>query len=202
MATRHTPNFDLEVWDALTDKVTRDQWTRNFDRIDELALTVERAGQLIENALADARATPQNFDDLTVDGFALVDTGTDQNVGGHKTFTGGVDLPDGTVGLGEADGTTLGGPAALIGFYGQTPTGQAPPYSTTGEAADRTLAAYASTPAAAPYTATPATLGDAATLADLNTLRAAYEAQRAASADLRALVVALVTDLRTLGLVG
>lgn len=69
-------------------------------------------------------------------------------------------------------------------------------------AADRTLGAYASDPESAAYTATPAALTDAATLANLNSLRAAYENLRTYVEDMAGVVIGTATDLKTLGILG
>jgi hypothetical protein len=72
---------------------------------------------------------------------------------------------------------------AALGFFGSTP------------AAKQTLSAYTTSNRSAAFVSTPGALGTAATLADLNTLRASYEVLRLAYDDLR-------TKLQTTTLVG
>lgn len=67
---------------------------------------------------------------------------------------------------------------------------------------DRSLAAYTANAQGTPYTGGPADLTGAAKVDDLNALRVAVENQRVYTEDLAGLLIAAVTDLRNLGLLG
>lgn len=73
-------------------------------------------------------------------------------------------------------------------------------YNMTGSA-DRTLGAYASDPESAPYTTTGAS-ADIASKDDLNALREAYENLRVYVEDLGGVLVGVVDDLKTVGVLG
>lgn len=83
----------------------------------------------------------------------------------------------------SAGAFTLGAAGSTMGFFAATP------------AAKQTLSAYTTNSQSAAYVATPASLALAATLADLNILRVAYENIRASYDDLR-------TKLKVTTLVG
>ena len=79
-----------------------------------------------------------------------------------------------------------------------TPAAFTQTYSTS----DHTVNAYTPDDESAAYVSTPATLADAATLADLNTLRVAYENLRAMNENLLKVINGLLDDLQTAGVVG
>lgn len=114
------------------------------------------------------------------------------------TFTGLTTVVDltatGTVRLGDAATDT-------IGFYGATPVARPGTYNLTGSV-DRTLGAYASNAQGSTYAAAVEGTDAEAKLADLNTLRGAYENLRTYVEDLAGVVVGTATDLKALGLVG
>lgn len=94
----------------------------------------------------------------------------------------------------DADAATQRATLSAAGRSGST-------YTQVYATADRTIAAYTPDDESAVYSSTPAALADAATLADLNALRVAYENLRAAHTDLLQAVTAIVDDLQTTGAV-
>lgn len=109
---------------------------------------------------------------LTPENLFQVHGGTDENflVTGKVTLSTGVTIrtptDDATTQQGlelRSDPILFGVSTAQIGFFGGTPASQ------------QTLAAYTANNQSAAYTATPLALINAATLADLNILRVAYE---------------------------
>jgi hypothetical protein len=117
------------------------------------------------------------------------------DVGAYTTqlsfsHTSGVSLSAGKVktdatGVAFFSGTPIARPAALVQTYAT---------------ATRTLGAYTADAESAAYTSTPAALADAATLADLNALRVAYENLRAFVENHAGFTNALVDDLQAYGL--
>ena len=75
-----------------------------------------------------------------------------------------------------ANGIGIGASDTAIGFFGAAAAGK------------QTLNAYTTNAQSAAYTSTPGTLGAAATLTDLNTLRAAYENLRLSYDNLRTIL--------------
>lgn len=94
-----------------------------------------------------------------------------------------LDNVSGGINIRTASGTQIRTTGATIGFFGAT------------VAAKQTLNAYTTNSQSSTYISTPAALAQAATLSDLNTLRAAYENIRASYDDTR-------TKLKTTTLVG
>jgi hypothetical protein len=93
----------------------------------------------------------------------------------------------------DHDGTTAG-------FYGVAPVARPGAYTQTYATADRTLAAYTSDPESTAYSTPAALLIEAARLADLNQLRAAYETLRVFTEDAVQMLNSVVDDLQANGL--
>jgi hypothetical protein len=114
---------------------------------------------------------------------------------GGLTMVNGKNIIMGT-GAGSMIATATNQPLA---FWGATPVARPSAYTQTYSTADKTLGAYTSDPESSAYTG--AADGEAK-LADLNSLRVAYENLRAFTEDLAAFTNAVVDDLQTVGLVG
>lgn len=100
-------------------------------------------------------------------------------------------------------GTTTGAIVSYsggnLGFFGSAGTTKGT-FTQTYSTADATLGGYTASNQSASYTATPAALGTAATLADLNTLRGAYENLRGLTEDLAQFVNAVVDKFQAHGM--
>lgn len=121
-------------------------------------------------------------------------------VTGLVTFNSSPALADGVdVTVGTGTGSKIGQAASKLGFFGATPIARPGTYTLGGYTPDRALAVYASDPESVAYTG--AADGEAK-LADLNTLRIAYENLRVFVEDLAGVVVGTATDLKTIGMFG
>lgn len=117
-----------------------------------------------------------------------------------QTFADGVDLS-----VGSASGTKLAtATTQKLGFWNAAPVVRPSAYTQDYATADKTLSAYVSDPESVAYTginnaqaATPY-----ATVADLNSLRTAYEALRVFAEDAVAMLNSVVDDLQATGLAG
>lgn len=120
---------------------------------------------------------------------------------GVVTVANGMSITDAkNVAIGTGTGTKFGtSTTAKIGFWNATPIVRPAAYTQTYSNADKTLAAYTANSQSAAYTG--AADGEAK-LADLNSLRAAYENLRAFTEDATQLLNAVVDDLQAVGLVG
>lgn len=210
MATTQTTRLSLYRWSDENDLWSRAQWDSNSAQLEALAAI---ATQGLAASRPDAGVQRRLY--LATDTAELsIDTGTvwvpiatvaqvnaavaahvDDTVGAHHasavSFTP----------TGQVAATTVQGAVAELDAEKQplmAPTGS---YTTTGTA-DRALATYVADPETAAYTGGPADLAAAAKVADLNALRVAYENLRVAHEDLRGMVVGVVTDLKTLNLLG
>lgn len=115
----------------------------------------------------------------------------------RSQFTANFDALDAQVETVESAATRL---ADALDGYGAP--GRAEPYVVADTVIPgRELPDYTSPARPDPYTVPPATLPEAASLADLEDLRTAYDQLAADHQLLRNLVAALVTDLRAVGVV-
>lgn len=99
----------------------------------------------------------------------------------------------------DVNGSVVGRSGGKISFLGGTPAAKPSALTQTYSTADRTLSAYTSNPESSAYTG--AADGEAK-LADLNSLRVAYENLRVFTEDLAQFVNALVDDLQAYNLEG
>lgn len=119
-------------------------------------------------------------------------------------LAGGAMNDGASIAVGTASGTRIGTSSAQkLGFWNSAPVAQPGPYTQTYTTADRTISAYASSVQSAAYSgvATGQSGSPYAQVADLNSLRLAYENLRAFSEDVGQALNALIDDLQAMGLV-
>jgi len=167
-------------------------------------LTIDGAGQQIKDTngnellklgeVASAVNQVQITNAATGGTAKVAATGDDSNIGLEliPKGTGAVKAtgPLNVTGALDHDGST-------VGFYGVTPASRPAALTQTYSTADRTLSAYTPDPESSAYTGA---ADSEAKLADLNSLRVAYENLRAFTEDLAQLVNALIDDLQLNGL--
>lgn len=114
------------------------------------------------------------------------------------TLEEGADIATGTT-MGTKLGTSS---SQKLGFWGASPVVRPTAYSQVYTTSDRTLSSYSSNIQSSSYSGIDnAQTGSVyATLADLNSLRVAYENLRAFSEDLAQLVNSILDDLQSMGL--
>jgi hypothetical protein len=124
-----------------------------------------------------------------------------QTWAGLQTFGAGIAMADGqNIVLGTGTGTKIGTSISQkLGLWNAAPIARPTGFTQTYATADKTLSAYTANVQSSAYTG--AADGEAK-LADLNSLRGAYENLRAFAEDLAQLVNALIDDDQALGLRG